>query len=70
MAFKHQYEKSGFRLLTDCTFRYCKIGSATCEKDCRFFISHNYEMKTVECMMLPDRVNPFEYVLDESDKTE
>ena len=55
-----QYEKVEKRLLTPCPYNQdpspvegfpgvAKIGSAACEKYCRFFISHDHEKCIVKC---------------------
>lgn len=55
-----KYEKDGKRILTPCPYMQdpgpvpgfpgvAKIGSAACEKYCKFFISHDSESRTVKC---------------------
>jgi hypothetical protein len=55
-----KYEKTDKRLLTPCPYNQdpapvpcipgvAKIGSAACEKYCKFFLSHDSINKTIKC---------------------
>ena len=54
------YEKDGKKIITSCPYNQdpspvegfpgvAKIGSAACEKYCRYFVSHNCATQRVEC---------------------